>query len=61
MRDREQWAKVQALYEAGFRFFSYRSTDAPPLPARFRDVEAFVCGNPEHPMRIRKTAEPPAD
>lgn len=51
-RDREQWAKVQALYEAGFRFSSYRSFDCPPLPARLRDVEAFVRDNPDHPMRV---------
>ena len=24
-RDAEQWGKVQALYNAGFRFFSYRN------------------------------------
>ncbi|KAB8181823.1 hypothetical protein FKV24_011500 [Lysobacter maris] len=51
-RNREQWRKVQALYEAGFRFFSYGSFDAPPLPARLRDVEAFIRDNPEHPMRV---------
>src|SRR6476660_1589068 len=28
--DAEQWAKVQLLYAHGFRFFSYRSFDAPP-------------------------------
>ena len=51
-KDTEQWAKVQALYSAGFRFFSYRSIDGPPLPARFSDVEAFIRANPAHPLRV---------
>jgi hypothetical protein len=51
-RDLEQWAKVQALYEAGFRFFSYRSFDCPPLPVRLSQVEAFIRDNPNHPMRV---------
>ena len=51
-RDTEQWAKVQALYNAGFRFFSYGSKDCPPLPARLSEVEAFVRDNPEHPSRV---------
>ena len=50
--DAEQWAKVQALYNAGFRFFSYRSTSGPPLPARLADVEAFIQDNPAHPLRV---------
>lgn len=50
--DTEQWAKVQALYNAGFRFFSYRSVDGPPLPARLTDVEAFIRDNPAHPLRV---------
>jgi hypothetical protein len=51
-KDSEQWAKVQALYNAGFRFFSYRSVDGPPLPARLADVEAFIRDNPDHPLRV---------
>ena len=51
-KDAEQWAKVKALYEAGFRFFSYRSVDAPPLPKRLSDVAAFIRDNPKHPLRI---------
>ena len=51
-KDAEQWAKVQALYSAGFRFFSYRSVDGPPLPARLADVEAFIRENPDHPLRV---------
>jgi hypothetical protein len=53
--DREQWAKVQALYAAGFRFFSYRSQSCPALPARLSEVEAFIRENPGHPYRV---AEP---
>jgi len=51
-RDLEQWAKVQALFVSGFRFFSYRSTSAPPLPDRLADVEAFIRDNPVHPLRV---------
>jgi hypothetical protein len=51
-KDVEQWAKVRALYDAGFRFFSYRSADGPPLPAKLADVDAFVRGNPSHPLRV---------
>lgn len=52
IRDTEQWAKVEALYNAGFRFFSYRSFDCPPLPAKLSEVEAFIRDNPEHPFRV---------
>jgi hypothetical protein len=51
-RNLEQWSKVRALYEAGFRFFSYRSVDCPPLPAKLSQVEAFIRDNPDHPLRI---------
>jgi hypothetical protein len=51
-RNVEQWAKVHALYEAGFRFFSYRSFDCPPLPDRLSQVAAFIRDNPDHPMRV---------
>jgi hypothetical protein len=51
-KDLAQWAKVQALFAAGFRFFSYRSTSGPPLPDRPADVEAFIRDNPEHPLRV---------
>ena len=50
--DTEQWAKVQALYNAGFRFFSYRSVSAPPLPARLSEVDTFIRDNPAHPLRV---------
>jgi hypothetical protein len=51
-KDSEQWAKVQALYNAGFRFFSYRSVDGPPLPERLVEVDAFIRDNPAHPLRV---------
>jgi len=51
-RDKEQWAKVQALHQAGFRFFSYRSHDCPPLPSRLAEVEQFIRDNPRHPFRV---------
>ena len=54
-KDLEQWAKVQALYNAGFRFFSYRSVDGPPLPVKLSEVEAFVRDNPNHPLRVGGT------
>lgn len=53
--DAEQWQKVQALWSAGFRFWSYRShPDAEPLPERLRDVDDFIRRNPKHPMRIAR-------
>ncbi len=51
-KDTEQWAKVEALYNAGFRFFSYRSFDCPPLPGRLSEVKAFIRNNPKHPMLV---------
>ena len=51
-RELKQWAKVQALYEAGFRFSSYRSFDCPPLPTELAEVKAFIRDNPNHPMRV---------
>ena len=57
--DAEQWAKVRTLYDAGFRFFSYRSIDGPPLPTKLADVEAFVRDNPNHPLRVAAPGNPP--
>jgi hypothetical protein len=51
-KDMEQWTKVQALYNAGFRFFSYRSVAGPPLPERLSEVETFIRDNPAHPLRV---------
>lgn len=50
-KDVDQWAKVQALYNAGFRFF-YRSVSGPPLPDTLSQVAAFIRDNPTHPMRV---------
>jgi hypothetical protein len=52
MRDLDQWAKIEALHKAGFRFFSYRSVDGPPLPERLAQVEQFIHENPNHPLRV---------
>jgi len=53
--DAEQWQKVQALWSAGFRFWSYRShPDAEPLPERLQEVDDFIRRNPMHPMRIAR-------
>lgn len=49
--DDEQWKKVEALWRAGFRFWSIWSTDVEPLPDRLSDVEDFVRRNPTHPAR----------
>ena len=54
-KDTAQWAKVEALFRAGFRFWSY-GTDAPALPATLAEVDAFIRDNPDHPMRIGQKA-----
>ncbi|GAB2801446.1 hypothetical protein [Dyella kyungheensis] len=51
-RDEEQWEKVRRLYNAGFRFFSYRGMEGARLPEKLSDVPAFVSENPNHPLRI---------
>lgn len=51
--DREQWEKVRRLYDAGFRFYRYRSLSGPSLPSSLSEVDSFIAGNPEHPLRIR--------
>ena len=54
MRNVEQWQKVEALFNAGFRFFSYRSyPSAPKLPERFKEVAAFLRSNPKHPFKAK--------
>ena len=50
--DREQWRKVQTLFAEGFRFFGSGREGGEPLPARLRDVDAFLARNPEHHLRI---------
>jgi hypothetical protein len=51
-KDIEQWAKVQALYAAGFRFSSYRSHACEPLPDKVSQAEAFILRHPDHPLRV---------
>jgi hypothetical protein len=52
--DVEQWTKVERLWNAGFRFQSYRSSpDAEPLPDRLSEVDDFLRRNPKHPFRVR--------
>lgn len=51
--DDEQWAKVRALWAAGFRFYNgERSREGEPFPERLREVEDFIRRNPRHPLRI---------
>ncbi|MDD7973855.1 hypothetical protein, partial [Roseinatronobacter alkalisoli] len=51
--DTEQWQKVQRLWEAGFRFYSYRRyPDEEPLPERLSEVESFISRNPHHPFKV---------
>jgi predicted RNA-binding Zn-ribbon protein involved in translation (DUF1610 family) len=48
----EQWEKVKRLWEAGFRFDSYRTfPDAEVLPEYLSEVEDFISRNPHHPFR----------
>jgi hypothetical protein len=49
--DGEQWDKVQGLYALGFRFWSYGRGQPSKLPARLKDIPAFVAQNPSHPSR----------
>jgi hypothetical protein len=56
--DAEQWKKVEVLWNAGFRFQSYRSyPDAERLPDRLSEVEDFIRRNPIHPFRVRSPNE----
>lgn len=53
--DKQQWAKVRALWMAGFRFINHtRWREAEPLPERLRDVDDFVRRNPDHPFRVER-------
>lgn len=50
----DQWEKVRRLWEAGFRFWSYRSfSDAEPYPDDLREVDDFIRRNRDHPMRVK--------
>ena len=58
MRDDEQWRKVEALFNAGFRFYSYRShPGAAKLPERFSEVTAFLRNNRNHPFRVKSPTD----
>jgi hypothetical protein len=53
--DVEQWAKVRALWMAGFRFFnspSHRGV-VEPFPDRLREVDDFIRRNQNHPFRVK--------
>lgn len=53
--DSEQWAKVRALWFAGFRFLNHtRRQEAEPFPERLREVDDFVRRNTQHPFRVAK-------
>jgi len=43
--DVEQWKKVQALYEAGFTFYSCGCCGPGYRPADLKDVAAFIASN----------------
>jgi hypothetical protein len=53
--DVEQWQKVQSLYAYGFRFTGSGHHGGERLPARLRDVEAFVLRNSKHGLRIAES------
>lgn len=53
--DTEEWAKVEALWNAGFRFINHSGwLEAEAYPERLRDVEDFVRRNPRHPFRVKQ-------
>lgn len=52
MSDVEQWAKVQRLWEAGFRFTGNGSHGGPPFPKHLNEVDEFIANNPDHPLRF---------
>jgi hypothetical protein len=52
--DEEQWKKVEALWQAGFRFLSNTGwRDVEPYPDRLREVAGFIAANPNHPFRFQ--------
>ena len=52
--DKEQWQKVERLWNAGFRFFPNTGwRDVEPYPERLRDVDEFVRQNQNHPFRVQ--------
>lgn len=53
-RQIDQWKKVKRLWDAGFRFWSYRSfPEAERYPDDLRDIDAFIERNRTHPMRVK--------
>jgi hypothetical protein len=57
-REAEQWEKLRRLWNAGFRFWSYRSfPEAEPYPDNLGEVDAWIARNSKHPMRIRPSCE----
>lgn len=51
--DEEQWARVRALWLAGFRFLGDTGRrEAEPYPERLHDVDDFVRRNATHPFRV---------
>lgn len=53
--DGEQWAKVRALWLAGYRFMNHTGwRDVGPYPERLKEVDSFIAANPNHPFRLNK-------
>ena len=50
--DVDQWTKIEILWNAGFRFHSFRHCpDAERLPETLAEVADFLRRNQEHPLR----------
>jgi hypothetical protein len=55
--DIAEWKKVEALWNEGFRFFSFRSfPDAERMPTALDEVADFVRRNPCHPFRVAEAS-----
>ena len=54
--DIEQWKKVEALWDAGFRFptNSRKERIVTPYPKKLKDVQEFIQQNPNHPFRLKR-------
>ena len=54
-REVDKWTAVRKLWNAGFRFWSYRNyPGGEKYPEELREIDAFIRRNPDHPMRIAK-------
>lgn len=52
--DLEQWAKVELLWRAGFRFLpNTRWREIEPFPERLNEAKRFIEENPDHPFRVK--------